>query len=75
MRLAVAGGFTGEAMADAKVGAMILALFCLGFFASRLPRRCFMDMGMLVSWRRGGENLRIVGPWDSSYAHLLTKYD
>ncbi len=49
-------------MADANVGATILALFCLGFFASRLPRRCFMDMGVLFSWRRGGENLRIVGP-------------
>ena len=67
MRLAAAAaaGFTADAMAEAKVGATVLVLSCLGFFVSRLPRRCFMDMGGVAFWRRGGENPCIVGPWQT----------
>src|ERR1700730_13609511 len=35
------------AEANGEVEAITFGLFCLGFFTSRFPRRCFMDMRFL----------------------------
>jgi hypothetical protein len=66
-------GFDG---ATAKGGAdtATFGLFCLGFFASRLPRRCFMDMRLTFRRRRAGHP-RTVGPINGPYALSRRMYD
>jgi hypothetical protein len=58
---ALLAGLEGDA-ANGEVEATTLVLFCLGFFASRLPRCCFWAIGFLSAGHAGPRGIRGAGP-------------
>jgi hypothetical protein len=59
------------AEANGELETTTFDLFCLGFFASRLLRRCFWDIGIpLVAWA-GARSIR-GRPDPRAYSHVRT---